>query len=249
MCIRDRFLRGRKKIGGVPGFDGDIIRGISSFGMVASEYAGRNRFLKEIRDRKSTAIKYTEQPGNQRPKLREAIESMVDYGVDNVHHHEFALPRRMGFWWFLGGNLSSGILQIMSAVQFTGPILAQFSNSATVAAQMTRAVADVSKMITFTNNEFADVYLDFDKIPADVREVVKEDVANGIIKQGQAIYEAGMAPGYAMSPTEKTNLRSKTRQFEQGVMGGVFNTFETISRLTAYIAAYRIANNLSLIHI
>ena len=239
----DQFLRGRKKIGGVPGFDGDILRGITSFGMVASEYAGRNRFLKEVRDRTSTAIKYTEQPGNQRPKLKEAIQSMVSYGVDNSHHHEFALPRRLGFWWFLGGNLSSGILQIMSAVQFTGPILAQFSNSGAVLKEMTRAAADVSKMITFTNNEFNDVYLDFDKIPADVREAVKEDVANGIIKQGQAIYEAGMAPGYAMTPTEKTKLRSKVRQFEQSVMGGVFNTFETISRLTAYIAAYRISNN------
>ena len=239
----DQFLRGRKQIGGVPGFDGDILRGITSFGMVASEYAARNRFLKEVRDRTSSAIKYTEQSGNQRPRLREAIQNMVDYGVDNAHHHEFASLRRMGFWWFLGGNLSSGILQIMSAVQFTGPILAQFSNSAVVLKEMTRAAADVGKMITFTNNEFNDVYLDFDKIPADVREAVKEDVANGIIKQGQAIYEAGMAPGYAMTPTEKTKARARTRQFEQSIMGGVFNTFETISRLTAYISAYRIANN------
>ena len=239
----DQFLRGRKKIGGVPGFDGDILRGITSFGMVAAEYAGRNRFLKEVRDRTTAAIDYTRQSGNQRPRLREAIEKMVDYGVDNAHHHEFAGFRRMGFWWFLGGNLSSGILQIMSAVQFTGPILAQFSNSGAVLKEMTRAAADVAKMITFTNNEFNDVYLDFDKVPEDVRAVVKEDVANGIIKQGQAIYEAGMAPGYAMTPTEKTKARSKARQFEQSVMGGVFNTFETIARLTAYIAAYRVANN------
>ena len=89
-------------IGGVPGFDGDILRSISQFGMIASEYGARNRYLKDVNNSFSDAIKYTDI--NNMPNLRDAVEKMKAYGVDNMHSHEFTLPRRLGFWWFLGGN-------------------------------------------------------------------------------------------------------------------------------------------------
>jgi len=38
-------------------------------------------------------------------------------------------------------------------------------------------------------------------------------------------------------------IRGRIKQLEQGVMGGTFNTYETISRLTAYVAAYRLAQD------
>jgi len=246
----DKFVRGRKMIGGVPGFDGDILRSISQFGMIASEYGARNRYLKDVNNSFSDAIKYTDI--NKMPNLREAVEKMKGYGVDNMHSHEFTLPRRLGFWWFLGGNLSSGILQTMSMVQFTGPMLAQFANSAKSATQLSRAFVEVNRLISFTDNQFGDVFLNLDRsrlleIFKDeaLVDAVLEDIANGIIKQGQALYESGQAPGFTLTPTDKTNMRIRGRikQLEQGVMGGTFNTYETISRLTAYVAAYRLAQD------
>jgi hypothetical protein len=246
----DKFVRGRKIIGGVPGFDGDILRSISQFGMITAEYGARNRYLKDVNNSYSDAITYTDV--NNMPNLREAVEKMKAYGVDNMHSHEWTTPRRLGFWWFLGGNLSSGILQTMSMVQFTGPMLAQFSNSAKSATQLSRAFVEVNRLITFTDNQFGDVFLNLDKprlmeIFKDeaLVEAISEDIANGIIKQGQALYETGQAPGFTLTPTDKTNMqiRGRIKQLEQGVMGGTFNTYETISRLTAYVAAYRLAQD------
>ena len=56
----------------------------------------------------------------------------------------------------------------------------------------------------------------------------------GYLKQGQALHEAGQVPG-----TENLGSRQKRafRQFENAVIGGMFNTMEATSRLTAYIAA------------
>ena len=246
----DKFVRGRKMIGGVPGFDGDILRSISQFGMIAAEYGARNRYLKDVNNSYSDAMTYTDI--NKMPNLREAVEKMKAYGIDNMHSHEFTLPRRLGFWWFLGGNISSGILQTMSMVQFTGPMLAQFSNSAKSATQLSRAFVEVNRLLTFTDNQFGDVFLNLDKprlmeIFKDeaLVEAISEDIANGIIKQGQALYETGQAPGFTLTPTDKTNMkiRGRIKQLEQGVMGGTFNTFETISRLTAYVAAYRLSQD------
>ena len=246
----DKFVRGRKMIGGVPGFDGDILRSISQFGMIAAEYGARNRYLKDVNNSYSDAMTYTDI--NKMPNLREAVEKMKAYGIDNMHSHEFTLPRRLGFWWFLGGNISSGILQTMSMVQFTGPMLAQFSNSAKSSTQLSRAFVEVNRLLTFTDNQFGDVFLNLDKprlmeIFKDeaLVEAISEDIANGIIKQGQALYETGQAPGFTLTPTDKTNMkiRGRIKQLEQGVMGGTFNTFETISRLTAYVAAYRLSQD------
>ncbi len=246
----DKFVRGRRMIGGVPGFDGDILRSISQFGMIASEYGARNRYLKDVNNSYSDAINFTDI--NNMPNLRDAVEKMKAYGVDNMHSHEWTMPRRLGFWWFLGGNLSSGILQTMSMVQFTGPMLAQFANSAKSATQLSRAFVEVNRLISFTDNQFGDVFLNLDRsrlleIFKDeaLVDAVLEDIANGIIKQGQALYESGQAPGFTLTPTDKTNMRIRGRikQLEQGVMGGTFNTYETISRLTAYVAAYRLAQD------
>ena len=58
------------------------------------------------------------------------------------------------------------------------------------------------------------------------------------IKQGQALQETGQDPG-AKTLDEKTALRN----FETMVIGGPFNTMEAISRLTAYMASYRLAQD------
>lgn len=68
----DKFVRGRKMIGGVPGFDGDILRSISQFGMIAAEYGARNRYLKDVNNSYSDAMTYTDI--NKMPNLREAVE-------------------------------------------------------------------------------------------------------------------------------------------------------------------------------
>jgi hypothetical protein len=53
-----------------------------------------------------------------------------------------------------------------------------------------------------------------------------------------ALQETGQVPG-----KEGFNEKTALRQFEQMIIGGPFNTMEAISRLTGYIASYRLAQD------
>jgi hypothetical protein len=94
-------------------------------------------------------------------------------------------------------------------------------------------------MLSFTGNQYGDTFIDWDKVPEDVKTQVEEDMAS-YLKQGQAMHEAGQVPG-----TENMGSKQKRafRQFENMIIGGMFNTMEATSRLTAYIAAMRTFND------
>jgi hypothetical protein len=53
-----------------------------------------------------------------------------------------------------------------------------------------------------------------------------------------AMHEAGMPQGGGVVSQNQVRQRN-LRTFENTIIGGIFNTFETIARLTAYIAAHR----------
>ena len=53
------------------------------------------------------------------PRLEQGVKTFWDYTQDPKQ--EFATFRQIGFWWYLGGNMSSAILQVMSNVHLPGP--------------------------------------------------------------------------------------------------------------------------------
>lgn len=231
------FLRPRKEQGGVPGFSTDFVRAISQYGSTSSDFAARNRYSSSI----NRAFKDVKSPEiNRDENLREAAIKWFDYVNDPKQ--EFAQIRRLGFWWYLGGNISSALLQLMSNVQFTGPILSQFGNTPLAVKEMSRAFNDVRKMLVFNGRKYQDVFLDFSKLPEDVREDAIKDINNGLIKQGQALREAGMPTGSAVM-RERSRNRNRFRTVENTIIGGAFNTMETTSRLVAYIATHRMAQS------
>ena len=229
----DTFMTPRQRIGGVPGYSPDFARAANQFGYMGARYASRSRFMNEAEEKKKVLEKYVKEKKDTQMGI--ALDKWWNYSNDP--HQEFAQIRRLGFWWYLGGNLSSAALQIFSAVQFTGPILSQFTSVAQAGTQLTKALADATAMLSFTENEYGDVYIDWNKTPADVKEAILNDMPH-YIKQGQALQETGQDPG-AKTLDEKTALRN----FETMVIGGPFNTMEAISRLTAYMASYRLAQD------
>ena len=229
----DQFFTPRQRIGGVPGYSPDFARAANQFGYMGARYASRSRFMNEAEEKKKVLEEYVKESNDTQMGI--ALDKWWNYSNDP--HQEFAQIRRLGFWWYLGGNLSSAALQIFSAVQFTGPILSQFTSVAQAGTQLTKALADATAMLSFTENEYGDVYIDWNKTPADVKEAILNDMPH-YIKQGQALQETGQDPG-AKTLDEKTALRN----FETMVIGGPFNTMEAISRLTAYMASYRLAQD------
>jgi len=235
----DAFVTGRQKVGGVNGYDGDFVRGILNFGLMGSEFGARNRFMPEINDR-YTLFKENYDLGTN---IRTGVDKWYTYKVDDPTQ-EYSQLRRAGFWWFLGGNVSSALLQTMSLVQFTGPMLGSFAGNKKAVAALSVAFKDASKMISFTKNQHGDLFLDFSKVPLDIREEVMDAVKKGIIKQGQLLQEIGMPVGHPTSASSaEGTAKRKIHDFEMTIVGGAFNTMETVSRMTSYIAALRLARD------
>jgi len=233
------FLKPRKEQAGVAGFSTDFGRAISQYIATSSEFAAQNRF-------KSTEVRLKNTIENQSKNetLKRAVNSWYDYTDDPKQ--EWARLRRAGFWWFLGGNISSALLQTVTILQFSGPWLSEFSNTPRVLKELTRAAEDVRKMMIFKNRKFQDVFMNFDKAPTDIqgmKEDYLKDVGNGLIKQGAALKEAAM-PVDTASYRSRSVARNALRILENTVMGGLFNTFETMSRSSVYFATYRLAQDI-----
>ena len=228
------FVTPRKQQGGVPGFSTDFTRSLTQYGLASSSFAANNRFNPSI----SKAYRDTQDPTkNPDTTLQKASKEWWEY-VQNPKH-ELAGLRRLGFWYYLGGNVSSALLQLMSVVQFSGPILSTISGKRQSAAfELSKAFKDVMKMLNYNGRRYEDVFIDFDKLPEDVRDDVIADVFGGVIKQGMAMHEAGMPQGRG-AVSRNQILQRNIRTFENTVIGGIFNTMETVARLTAYIATHR----------
>lgn len=233
------YFKPRKEIGGVPGFSNDFGRALSQYAQAAAQAASSNRFntsanrlLKNVTDR-------DKQPDAAKRKM---YKKWFDYTSDP--EQEFANLRRLGFWWYLGGNLSSAFLQLLSIVQITGPYISQFAGTAKTTKELSRAARDVGKLLTGKNKSYQDLFMDLRKenIPEDVREDFLAGIFNGVIKQGSAVRESGMPSG-ALNIKTRNNIRSGFRTVENTVIGGAFQTFETFARSTAYIAIHRLVQD------
>ena len=227
---------------GVPGYSADFTRATMQYIMTASEAIARNRYQPLISHHYNETIKDAQAKGDT--NLQEATQAFFDYTEDPVQ--EFANFRRMGFWWYLGGNISSAMLQTMSLVQFTGPILSQMSGTVSAASELTKAASDAMSMAKISGRQYEDAFLDFNKVFDDVpglKDAVFTAVADGTIKQGQAMQEAGIVPGPGGTQVgTQQAARKNFRKFENVFVGGAFNTFEAASRMTAFMAAYRLAS-------
>lgn len=230
------FLQPRKEQGGVPGFSTDFGRAITQYLTVSAGFAGKNRY-------KSTELRMlndVKQSGKQ--NLKEAVGRWYEYS--DSPHQEYALPRRLGFWWYLGGNASSALLQTMSIPQFVWSKLSTFSNSAIATQELVIALNDVRKMMAlpltekFKNRQLQDIFVDFSEMPSDVQELIL-DVANGILKPGSSFKETGMPTDQA-NYTSTNKFRHAIRTAENSVMGGMFASFETMARLSSAIAVVRV---------
>jgi|TARA_R110000851_G_scaffold7719_1_gene29740 hypothetical protein len=241
----DQIFQPRRQAGGVIGHSQDFGRAFAQYGYMMGRAIGSNRFLGNAVKAKQTLELYNkEQRSKNNPdtQMEIALEKWWEYSQDP--HQEFAGVRRLGFWWYLGGNLSSAMLQVMSNVQFTGPLLAQMSNSAKAGKELVKAHAEALAMLSFSTNEYGDVFVDFNKLPNDpgLKEAIIGMAGEGdmatYIRQGMALQETGQSVG-----AEGLNPTNAFHNFEKKVIGAPFGTMEAVARLTGYIAAFRIGQD------
>tara|TARA_R110000744_G_scaffold117411_5_gene219550 strand:- start:9892 stop:17496 length:7605 start_codon:yes stop_codon:yes gene_type:complete len=230
---------------GVPGYSPDFTRSMLQYIAVSSTALARNRFAHDVANGYTETITHAVEKGDT--KLKEGTEAFYKYEEDPTH--EWAAARRVGFWWYLGGNMSSALLQIMSAVQFTGPLLGTMGGNRAAVSELTKSFADASASVyrgTVGGGErqYDDAFIDFsyfDKYKLTepgLYNALMEAIADGTIKQGQVLQEAGMTE--SLADTSGSNKKT-IKKIENVLVGGAFNTMESLSRITAFIAAYRLA--------
>jgi len=241
---------------GVPGYNADFARSISQYLMIASQTLARNRYITEAN--KNYTESRMEAQGRKDKNFEKWIISYWEYVEDPVQ--EFAKTRRMGFWWYLGGNMSSAILQTMSMVQFTGPLLAQLVNPnfipgvgfGKVLNALRKGATNASSMVVHGvagERQYQDVFMDFEKvkklpISEGAKQALFNAIADGTIKQGQAFEEAGIVPNQVYKEMGSQRGRAKAFRFlENVIIAGAFNTFEVASRSSAFMATYELAEN------
>jgi hypothetical protein len=244
--IKQFYTSRDKSVGaeGVPGYSADFPRSIMQFLMVASNSLARNRYANDKNAAYTETIEHALE--HKDINLKKFTEKYYTYVEDPVQ--EFSNLRRAGFWWYLGGNVSSAILQTMSMVQFTGPLLSQMAGTVATVKELGKAFAHASNMVVhgvMGERQYQDAFLDFNKLPeGPIKEALMRAIADGTIKQGQALLEAGIIPSMGGGLVGSQRARNKAfRTFENIVIGGTFNTFEAASRITAFIATYNLAVN------
>ena len=253
----NQFFEERKRdvgMEGVPGYSADFARSISQYLQIASSTLARNRYISEANKNYTRTLIYAKEQKDV--NLEKFTRKYWKYVEDPVQ--EFAKTRRMGFWWYLGGNMSSAILQTMSMVQFTGPLLAQLVNPNFIPGKgfvpvlnaLRKGATNASSMVVHGvagERQYQDVFMDFtkvEKLPISdgAKQALFNAIADGTIKQGQAFEEAGIVPNQVYKEMGSQRGRAKAFRFlENVVIAGAFNTFEVASRASAFMAIYELA--------
>jgi len=231
---------------GVPGYDPDFTRSTLQFMQTAAQATAKNRFNKTIQNEYKKVNKHGIETNDQ--NLLKATGNWMNYSDDFTN--EFAYIRRLGFIWYLGGNLSSAFLQTISAVQFTGPMIAELTNPYFIPgvgfAKATKALSDGAALATASlakgakdGSMYEDALLNIDAIPdGPKKDAILRAIADGTIKQGQAMMEAGASQLLGGSAAQR-----RLSQVQNIIVGGAFNTFEFFSRLAAFSAVYDVASS------
>jgi len=226
------FFKGRKEIGGVRGFSTNFDQAISNFITTTSEFSSSIVYDPLITRAKNKATKNARLADNN--ILAKGIEDYYEYV--SSPKEEWAAVRRLGFRWYLGGNFSSALLQLVSLIQFTGPIIAQFANSAIVSKNLSTAFNDVRKIIKYRGT--SEGLFDYSLLDKDIQPFVQNLVFAGLVNPNSIMQEAGMPTDSTLSD-EQTQRAKIFNLFDRLVVAGPFNTAETTARLTAAIGLYK----------
>lgn len=220
--FRSHFFRSKD----VPGYDSDFERAINDYVVTISSYIARRLHEKTI-DGHVGAISEA-----GKANLYEYARDYQQYVNDPAE--ELAAIRMMGFFWYLAGNISSGLVNLSQPFLVTGPWLKATFSHAGIGAGLTKAYADAAKMVDIKESGM-DVF-NFDKAPADIKDALVKAYEEGDFMS--------MATNDAMaisSTSQSLRGLDKHRRMVADAIGLTFSVPEKINRIATFIAAYRLA--------
>ena len=239
------FFNNMKQRQKIPGFEiEDVHRSIGQYILAGAHISTR---LKHKKDSDAGLNKFTANNQGAIGKKRR------DHAIQT---HNFILGpeegyqkmKQLGFVWYLGGNISTGLLQMMSMPQFAMWHLTKFTGGkkiGKVAAAMARATKDVMKGFVWGPQKvYDDIPFDPNKMNVNPKELkfILRTMAESITKQGSFLEESGISVNEAAFGT-RAKATEAWRSFMVKYMAAPFSTFETLSRTATALAAYRLAQD------
>lgn len=222
--FRSHFFQSRN----ISGYSGDFERALNEYSVSISGYISRRMHERKI----EFAVSAIAEQG--RPNLHNYAQLYVDY--TNQSDEEFAAVRTMVFFWYLAGNISSGLVNLTQPIVVSAPWFSGMFSWPTIGKEMTGAYDVARKTFTFKNGLHA---FDFAKAPADVRDaLIKAE------REGDFISFV-TNDAMAISNQSNPNLRGLDKKKRQ-IMDAVALTFsvpEKINRIATFVAAYKMALN------
>ena len=203
---------------GTEGFDRDLTRVLASFVTSNARLAARQFNMPDIAQ-KIADLKQRKAPGD----VVDEAERLRGY-IENPEEPFQSLKGWM-FAWFLGGSISSALLNATQPFMVTLPYLSQFG-ATQAAAELTKAMkGGASGKVT----------------DADLQKALLRAAEDGKVDPQQVhhLFHEGMRPFISKLPFGQ-NMRARA----QGLMtawGYLFGWVENFNRRSTFIAAYRMA--------
>ena len=240
--VADEFKRGwQRKSRNVLGFSTDFEKVIPEYLSNAAQTNGRMRYANAI-DRQMREINNprggTPADGVPSKSVRDFTNKWLNY-VDNPSN-DFSTTRKVGFLWYLWGNLSSAVVNLSQTPLVTLPVVAKWGMN------LGQSIAEATKIanLFFSRKVWymqdGRILLDVDKMNflSDAeKQAVKGWQQSGLLQNQITNDQAGL--GYVEKISNKAVMRNIEKVFQAGA--SPFALAETINRLTAGLIAYRSA--------
>ena len=225
-----------------PGYSSDFRRAWAMYAVGAAGFAARQTYGNRL-NKAAAAIP------NTKLRLKEYAMRYRDYVMSPTE--EWTKVRGLAFTYWLGGNLSSALIQLTSLPLYSLPRMSMFTSTPKATAALTKSFKDGLKSLrimlavlrkgqqptgwTYFDPRFPGI---FDHYTPHERDVIKQSFAQGLLKPLLMIQQSGLIP---MTGSNLPYNTVNTWQKIQTRLAAWFGLMETLARLTQFMATYRLA--------
>lgn len=211
-----------------PGYSTDFERSIADYVMGISGYIAR-RNHREAFDKSLRSVR-----GDKLPTLYKYAKDYIDYIQEPVE--EWQNLRFMTFLYYLGGNVSSAMVNTTQVPVVTLPYLSQFAPTHRAGMALSRAYIDARSMLSWPKGSLLPEF-DPEKAPADLKDAFRTAWNDGVMVPVTSLDQMALSNG--RTPPW---LREKTKAVQEVAdkFTTLFTAAERINRIVTWIASHRL---------
>lgn len=223
---------------GTAGYSQDAMRAYASYFLHAGGHIARVQWQHDLDD----AVKevYASGRAMQGTHTASAVGKRVGIGDYMSRHlqyimnpgNEWSALRSLAFFWHLGFNASSALVNLTQLPMVTYPYLAARFNDIKAAGQMRKATTDLHKLLSLSA-----------KLPQDEIDATRKGIEMGFLDESMAADLAGASQYGVLGRIVPGTALERGRQKLAYASAFLFQTAEKINRRVAFTAAYRLAKS------